>query len=171
VADHREFLREFLTVRDRIFAFLLSVIGNRQIAEDLFQDVSVLLWEKFDQYQPGTSFVAWARQIAFNLVRNERRRLARSRLIFSEAAMTAIENAFQELDDEAVEEEWLNRLDECVGELGPASQALLKLRYHKEQSLQAIADHLGRTMAGVNSSLVKIRKALETCLQRGETHA
>ncbi len=35
--------------------------------------LGMVLWERFDQFTPGTNFQAWARQIALNRVRNFRR--------------------------------------------------------------------------------------------------
>jgi hypothetical protein len=51
-----EFVRLFSQHASQLFGFVLVLTGNRSDAEDIVQNASVVLWEKFDAYQPGTSF-------------------------------------------------------------------------------------------------------------------
>ena len=59
-----EFIRLFLQNERRIYAFIVSLLPDLTDAEDVLQETSVVLWEKFDQFQPGTNFVSWACKIA-----------------------------------------------------------------------------------------------------------
>jgi len=163
---HRRYLAHLLGNRDSLYAFLLVMVRDRTLVEDLFQEMSLLLWEKFGDFREGTSFGAWARQFALNLVRNSRRHQARVRHLLSEVAAAAVSSAFARQEDRAGEEEWRGALKTCLDRLSPPARNLVDLRYFQDQDLPEIARKLGRTAAGVNSALCKVRAALEICLGR-----
>ncbi len=163
---HKRYLAHFLGNRDSLYAFLLVLVRDRTLVEDLFQEASLLLWEKFGGFREGTNFGAWARQIAFNLVRNSRRHRTRVRNLLSEVAAEAVSAAFTRQEERAGEEEWRGALKTCMDRLSPPARSLVELRYFRELELGEIARQLGRSAAGVNSALCKVRAALETCLRR-----
>lgn len=163
---HRRFLSHLLGNRDSLCAFLLVLVRDRTLAEDLFQEMSLLLWEKFDGFREGTNFAAWARQFAYNLARNSRRHQARARDLISEAAAQAASGAFARLEEKAGDEEWRVALRTCLDRLSPPARNLVGLRYFEEMEPAEIARKLGRTASGVNAALVKVRAALEACLRR-----
>ena len=49
----------------RIFSYIYTLVPDRYDAEDLLQETSLVICEKFDEFKPGTDFVAWACQIAY----------------------------------------------------------------------------------------------------------
>ncbi len=48
-----------------MYAYSLTLVPHRPDAEDIFQNVGVTLWEKFDEFEEGTNFGAWACRIAW----------------------------------------------------------------------------------------------------------
>ena len=60
----------------------------------------------------------------------------------------------------------ISPLLECIEELAPKAREVLRLRYFAEHGPGEIASLLGRTVAGVNATLVKSREALRQCLDR-----
>lgn len=171
--QHKAFLAQFLANRDGILAFILVMIRDRERAEEIFQEVSLVLWEKFESFRPGTSFGAWARQIAVYKIQNERRRLARAPVLLEPETMQNVAQAFDETEAMGVDEDWKKALHHCLEKLSPASRRLMDLRYFQKLRHDQIAGQLGRTLAGVNSALCKIRVSLEGCMKgflvRGES--
>ncbi len=163
---HRRYLAHFLGHRDGLYAFILVLVRDRTLVEDLFQETSLILWEKFDSFREGTNFGAWARQIAYNLIRNSRRHHARVRGLLSEVAAGAVSEAFTRMDEQAGEEAWRGALKTCLERLTLHARNLVELRYFQDLQLGEIARKLGRTPTGVNSALCKVRASLETCLRR-----
>jgi RNA polymerase sigma-70 factor (ECF subfamily) len=49
-----EFIRLLSLHTSSIYTYIRVLIPNRTDAEDVFQETSRTLWEKFDEYQPGT---------------------------------------------------------------------------------------------------------------------
>ena len=77
--DHKRFLKYFLTTEPLLKGYIFSCIGNRPEADDVLQQISTVLWEKFDQFDENCSFRAWAMGIARLSILKHRQKYARSR--------------------------------------------------------------------------------------------
>src|SRR4051794_41944074 len=65
-ADSRKRLMALMTRHQRqIFSYIYVLVPNRPDAEDLLQETSLVICEKFNEFREGTDFVAWACQIAY----------------------------------------------------------------------------------------------------------
>ena len=53
--EHR-FLQLFLAHERRIYSYILALVPVWADADDLLQQTSVVLWQKLDQFEPGTNF-------------------------------------------------------------------------------------------------------------------
>ena len=60
-----------------------ALVPNVFDADEVFQDTSITLWKKFDQYRPDLDFRAWACRIAYYKVLKLRDRQTRSPAIQS----------------------------------------------------------------------------------------
>src|SRR5205085_9397094 len=89
--DSRKRLMMLMTRHQRqIFAYIYTLVPDRHDAEDLLQETSLVICEKFDEFTPGTDFVAWACQIAWWRVRYSRQKFARSKVIFDDEVLEAV---------------------------------------------------------------------------------
>ncbi|MEM1062637.1 MAG: sigma factor, partial [Planctomycetota bacterium] len=63
----------FLELLDGVYvdlhAYVRSLILNRSDSDDVLQDVCVVLWTKFDEFEFGTSFRKWALAVAYQRAR------------------------------------------------------------------------------------------------------
>ena len=50
-----------------LFTFIYSLVQHHADAEDVYQQVAVVLWKKFDTFEIGTNFAAWATTVAHNV--------------------------------------------------------------------------------------------------------
>ena len=55
-----EFVDLLQRATGQILAYINALLLNWNDAEDVFQDSCVVLWQKFDEFRPGTNFLAWA---------------------------------------------------------------------------------------------------------------
>ena len=78
--------------------------------------------------------------------------------------MSLIRDELDELD-EGLE---LQRevLAKCIDKLPPRDQELLRLRYWHMESVGALSERLGRTVAALYKSLQRIRRSLLICIER-----
>ena len=55
-----DFERLVMEHKSTIYSVCYMFTETKIEADDLFQETSSVLWQKFDQFQPGTDFYAWA---------------------------------------------------------------------------------------------------------------
>jgi RNA polymerase sigma-70 factor, ECF subfamily len=151
------------TAHDRgLRKYILTLLGDRDAAEEVFQETSATMWRKFGEFEPGTNFFAWACRIAYFEVLQFRRRCRRERLVFGAAVLHALS---QELPARAhVLEERRRVLPGCVERLSIDDQELIEQRYAGEESVSDIAQRTGRPVQAIYKALWRIRRSLMQCL-------
>src|SRR5436305_447093 len=78
------------------FALPTSVHAAKD-PEDILQETSVVVCEKFEQFKPDTDFVAWACQIAYWEVRRARQKYARAKVVFDQEVVDAVAQTAAEM--------------------------------------------------------------------------
>lgn len=163
-SDECDFGRLFVQHETRIYGYIRSLVVHRTDAEDLLQETASVLWQKFDEFQPGTNFLAWAMSIARFQVRHFRRQQKHNVLQFSEA--------FQDLlaaDTVAESARWgdlRHLMDGCLQKLPPTDRDLFVFRYSSEATTASLADQLGRPAPTIYNAIRRIRRALADCIKR-----
>lgn len=161
---YEEFLRCFSQDRDRIFAYIHSLLPHRADAEDVFLRCSLLLWRKFDQFDAQREFLPWACGVAFYEVRNFVRVAALDRRQFDD-------DVIQQLADRRIEtlrdsDRRLVHLRECLKELQPADHELVRAVYEQDRSLAEFAESAGRALQTLYNRLSWLRRGLLECVER-----
>ena len=162
--DHRLFLKHFLPAEAVLKAYLLAATGDTHAADDLLQEVSSVLWEKFDLYDQARPFRPWAMGIARLEILKWRQRLGRKREVLSTEAVEALMDTATEHAGEA--DERLVHLRRCLEGLAGKTRRLLRLRFWRKLRVQQIAEQLGKSAAAIEMALVRARRALRTCVEK-----
>lgn len=156
--------RLFVRYQPAIRAFALGLIGDFALAEDVVQETFLTVSAKAADFDPDTNFLAWACTIA----RYKVLEIERARRRFS---TEAIESLAAAAPVDAFAQDRLERLLECIDKLPAKAREAVRLRYFSEHGLAEMATLLGRTVAGVNATLVKARHALRACVDGAATAA
>jgi RNA polymerase sigma-70 factor (ECF subfamily) len=162
--DHDEFVELMTAHQGRLFAYVLSLLGDPDQANDVLQEANLVMWRSAHEFQPGTNFRAWAFRIAHFQVMAQRQRQLRARVLFDEKILTLLEPAAREVDEKYEAREQL--LAGCLERLDAGHRDLLHRRYTEGQSLEAIAKACGKTCNGVAQALFRIRRNLIDCVTR-----
>src|SRR5438552_748781 len=98
LAKGKLFLRLFLQNERRLYAYILTLLPHRADADDVLQEASLVMWDKFDEQHPPNDFTAWGCRIAYFKVLDFYKKSQRSRVRFSQTmleriAETAVEQA------------------------------------------------------------------------------
>jgi len=160
---NEDFLKLFLRHQGDLKAFLGSVVWDRAAADDLFQEVSLALWEGFAHYDPTRPFGAWARGVAVKKVLQRREKTRRLPLAFSPAAIQSVLDAYDRTEATSPD---LDGLRDCVAKLTDRARSLLALRYERALTLADVAKETGSTLDAVHKMLSRIRETLHECLRR-----
>src|SRR5215468_872351 len=89
-ARSKLFLRLFLQNERRLYAYILTLLPNRADADDVLQEASLVMWDKFDDGHPPDDFAAWGCRIAYFKVLEARKKLQRGRVLFSQETLRRI---------------------------------------------------------------------------------
>src|SRR5205809_2567564 len=126
--ESRKRLMALMTRHQRqIFSYIYVLVPNRSDAEDLLQETSLVICEKFNEFREGTDFVAWACQIAYWRVRYSRQKYARSKVIFDQDIVDVVAQTAGAMVDELDERH--EALAICLQRLHPRDRGLLIARY------------------------------------------
>ena len=166
LARGKEFLDHFLKAQRRIFAYVLTLLPEPADAEDVFQDVSKLLWEKFDERNPPDDFVAWACRFAYFKVKEHRRSQRQRECSLSDAMFERLAETLETQVGGLRIDKRLEALGGCLGKLDQRDRALLTERFRDGGSVPSVAASLGRSIDGVYKSLARIRQRLRECVER-----
>jgi RNA polymerase sigma-70 factor, ECF subfamily len=148
----------------QLYAYIFAVVKNQQDAEDLFQSVCLVLWRRFESFQPNTSFFAWARQTAKFVLCSFFRHKKNLPAHVGEELLDALAGTIATSQGDEVEVH-LAALRRCREKLNAADIELLDLRYGENLSTVDIAERLERFRQNVSRSLNRIRRWLVECVQ------
>lgn len=164
-SDRNEAFVRLLTLHQRrLYGFIYTLVPNRVDAEDLLQQTSIVLWQKFDEFDRNSSFSAWAREIARFKVLRYLREKRRDRVVFDDDVLARIAQIRQSREELHLSD-W-DALTDCVEELSTSDRKVVELCYAAERTIKAAASVLERPVTSVYVSLVRIRRLLLDCIRQ-----
>jgi RNA polymerase sigma-70 factor, ECF subfamily len=147
----------------RLLRYLLFLTGNRETAEDLFQEVWMRVLVRGGQFNGRARFETWLFTIARNLVIDHRRKRVLNSL--DELVEGATEDdramAFEVADDEPTPFDRVANLEDreqiaaALLALDTLHREVLVLRFHEELSLEEIAKVTRAPLSTVKSRLYR----------------
>ncbi len=161
-----EFLELYSSCQHSLYVYIVTLIGNPVDAHDVLQDTNLVLWQKFDQFECGTSFSAWAREVARYRVLRYRQIHANDAPILAPSVLDALAKRLDEVDRRR-DELYTEQLLDCIERLGDADRELIRLRYRSSVRVKALAEQLHRSENAVSQSLGRIRRLLRKCVEEG----
>jgi RNA polymerase sigma-70 factor, ECF subfamily len=143
----------------RLFRYLVYFTGDRQLADDLFQETWLRVIERGRQYDGRSDFVAWLLRLAHNLAVDHfrtRRGVSLDELTDPEREMPlqlpdARPTPFEQLASSQERE----RVLACLGGLPAPYREVLVLRFQEEMPLEEIAQVIAVPLATVKSRLYR----------------
>lgn len=153
-------LREFVKHRSDLFAFVLSLVRDFAFAEEVLQEVAVVVCDQWADFAPGTHFGAWAARIARNKIFNLSR-VARREIPLSPEAVDAVQRAAESLPESS----GLEAVRDCLDGVTARVRSLLSMRYREGLSGADIARKTGTTVTAVHMALSRARAVLARCVE------
>ena len=160
---HKEYCCHMRQCWPELLRFALSLSPHQSDAEEILQEASLVLWQKYDEFQKGTSFVHWAKKVVYYEVLTFRKK-RRSWLQFSSKLVEKFA-----AEKEAPNQHVLSvhdALERCTLKLSEKDRNLIELRYQESQNAKEISQVVKRSTEGIYKALKRIRIALRDCIQR-----
>jgi RNA polymerase sigma-70 factor (ECF subfamily) len=159
---HAEFVALLTASHGKLLGYLLSLLGRWHDAQDVLQRASVLMWQKFDTFQSGTDFVAWASTICFYEAKTFQRAASRSARHFDEGLLTLLSQ--ERTEDLNYHEQRMEALASCLRSLREEDQRLLRASGEGHGHIAAMAARIGRAPATLYNKLTHLRRLLAECV-------
>lgn len=150
----------------RLMAYLHAQLEHAYLAEEVCQDVWMVVWQKADQFHFRSRFSTWLFGIAQRLVWK-----ARSRRVNAPAEMLPV--AEEEITRESPEMTLTQqgehqRVMAAIASLPPKMRQAVTLSYYHGRTYREIASHLGCAENTVKSQLHQAKRLLAVKLRRSE---
>ncbi len=161
---HAQYIELLMGNMDSIYRYIIAMVPRSADADDILQETSKLIWEKFEDYKTGTNFKNWALTIARYKILNYYRSNQRNKVKFSSQTIDAISDylaAHKESDDKDLE-----LLQECLSKLTDKDRTLIQQKYAQKITTKQLAIQFGRSVSGLYGTLARIQRALVDCVQR-----
>ncbi len=159
------FARAFAKNHSWLYAYLVTLLGNSADAEEVFQEVCVVLWSQYEVFDPATDFRRWAGVIAHNKVMRFRSLRGRQAKQLSDVAVEMLATETVERAD--LLEDRRVALHGCLDRLPDKDRRLISHCYSEaNRSFQTVAEQIGRPVNTVYKALQRVRRALRECVDR-----
>ena len=153
VAEHQGWLR----------AFIRSLGIRADAVDDVAQEVFLVAYRRYGDYDQALPFAAWLKGIARNLAANERRRQHRRGRLIEPSLAAALEAVDALGEPEPVNAVAALRL--CLDQLPGHSRELLRLRYEEDLDAADLGERLGREGNAVRQALFRVREVVRRCVE------
>jgi RNA polymerase sigma-70 factor (ECF subfamily) len=162
--QQQEYIRLITQNQRAVHSYIMTMVRHSSIADDILQETNLVLWNKFDEYNPNMSFRAWACRIGYyqtlTYLNKERRR---KKATFSEELLDTLAEETESLFNEY--DERYTALTCCVGKLSEVDREILRHRYHVRMPLAEYAEIVGRSEGALKQALFRIRHTLRRCIR------
>jgi RNA polymerase sigma-70 factor (ECF subfamily) len=162
----------------RLLRYLLYLTGNREVAEDLFQEVWMRVLVRGSQFNGQSRFETWLFTIARNLLIDLRRKRTMSSLdeLFEAGGDDDRPVAIEITDADPTPFEHFSSLEDrervaaALLELDTLHREVLVLRFHEEMSLDEISKVTRAPLSTVKSRLYRGLTMIRPRLERMTAH-
>lgn len=163
-AHNERFVRDLTDHQSRLYAYILTILGDPGAVHDVLQDANVAIWRKAEEYVEGTNFWAWVSRIAYFEVLAYRKRRQRDRLVFDDSLLDEI--AAEAAVGAGPLAADLAALHRCMDKLSRLDQDLVRGRYQPGGSVKGLAQSRGKSAGAVSQALYRIRAELADCVEQ-----
>lgn len=161
--DKKAFDELLKRVQQPLFRYIYRLTGEHALAEDVLQEVFIIIYRKLGWLENPKLFRAWAYRIAsretFRRIQMEKRWTQQIR------DEEILERISSDEKNEIYEPELIAKIPDLLEEISPASRAVIVLHYLEEMSLSETAEILdiapGTAKSRLAYGLESLRKKLK----------
>jgi RNA polymerase sigma-70 factor (ECF subfamily) len=148
--------------KNRIFAYILMIVKEKELAEDLFQDtfIKVINTIRSGSYKEEGKFIQWAMRIAHNLIIDYFRKSKRIPTIENRDDFDIFEKVripVESIEERIITEQIHKDVKKLIDYLPKEQREVLIMRHYGDMSFKDIAEV---TNVSINTALGRMRYAL-----------
>ena len=160
--------------QSKIFSYILFVVRDRDVADDVFQEAFVKVITKLQQgkYTVTGKFCAWVMRIAHNIIMDMYREQKSEKIVEATEDNDLSNFGSKELLDENIESKFVNEQILCdvkkmMNLLPTAQREVVYMRFYQQLSFKEIAD---TTNVSINTALGRMRYAIINLRKMAQEH-
>jgi RNA polymerase sigma-70 factor (ECF subfamily) len=162
--QHQRFLRLFMACEPAVRAFVRSLVPTLADSNDVMQEIAIVLWQKFGEYETTEDFRRWCFRVAKWKVLAWQRDRMRDRHVFGVDTTEVLAEAAESRSE--VLELQREALRECLRKLSDGQRELVDHVYGGRARIQELAQRIGVSSMSLYKKLHRIRVALIDCTRR-----
>ena len=143
-----------------IFALVVGIVGHREEAEELTQDIFLKAYTKLSTFSFRSSFSTWLYRIACNTALTAVRRRQRRFALFDFSRAERLPEVPDDEELTELSEAQEQALRAALDRLDPEERALIQLHYYENRPLSECGEILSLTESNTKVRLHRIRKKL-----------
>lgn len=160
--------------QSKLFSYILFVVRDQDVANDIFQETFVKVITKLQEgkYTDSGKFSYWISRIAHNAIMDWYRQLKNEKIIeapednnLSNIRSTAVIDINRE--NEIIKEQVLSDVKKMMNSLPAPQREVVYMRFYQEMSFKEIADITG---VSINTSLGRMRYAILNLRHMAKEH-
>ncbi len=152
--------------KDRVFSLVLKILRDRELAEEVAQDVFVKAYSSMQKFRKEAAFSTWIYRIAYNTAISETRRKKLKSVAFETTHENKLSLALENDIGKELKEAKYKLLEKAFEELRPDDHLLMTLYYLDERSVDDISKTMDMSLSNVKVKLFRIRKKLQEIVQK-----
>ncbi len=172
--DNRAFDELLLRNQSKIFSYILFVVRDRDMANDIFQETFVKVVVKLQQgkYVPSGKFSAWVLRIAHNVIMDLYRGQKSQKIIDAVddndlSNIASNDMIIGNVESQFVNTQVLSDVRKMMNLLPTTQREVVYMRYFQQMSFKEIAD---TTNVSINTSLGRMRYAILNLRRMAREH-
>lgn len=150
----------FARHQTRLFRFLVRIVRNQTVAEDLLSDVFLDVWRKAEQFEGRSSVSTWL--LAIGRLKALSTLSRRTDVALNDEMASTIADPADDPETALGKKNNSEVLRRCVAALSPAHSQIIDLVYYRENSVGEVAKIIGIPEATVKTRMFYARKQLAT---------
>lgn len=156
------------TYAEQVFRLVVPIVGNREDAEELTQDVFLKAFDKLATFRRESSFSTWIYAIAYRAALSQARKHSYREHAMDEHELASLSDTVVDESLDETNETRLMLLRRAIPRLKTEEQALITLFYREGKSLQEIATIMGQKEGTLKVWLHRTRKKLYILMRKEE---
>lgn len=153
----------------KLFAYLYRLIGEKEEAEDLLQDVFIKTFKNINSYDTDRKFSSWIYRIAHNEAVNHIKRKSLKRFVSIENITSTKDRLETSSTEDNAEISWIRKetsqeVDEAIKHLPLKYRQVLVLRYYSDKSYEEISEILGKPVNTIGTLIKRAKSKLSVDL-------
>ena len=160
--NHSSLERLIRRHKNRVFAYILMIVKDKEMAEDLFQDtfIKVINTIRSGSYKEEGKFIQWVMRIAHNLIIDHFRKAKRIPIVENREEFDIFDKVkipVESIEERIITEQIHKDVKKLIDYLPKEQREVLIMRHYSDMSFKDIAEV---TNVSINTALGRMRYAL-----------